>query len=145
MPTYHTPDYTFTHSYDPVSHLVFARWRGTVPDADLYAQYAELMAMAEAYGHCRYWLLDIRARSWPSTSFRHWMNTEFAPLAQAALIKPLFMAFVIADEQNEHIAQAGIQNVRHNLASHDVQPAFFDTETAAREWLAQQQAHDAAG
>ncbi len=145
MPTYYTPDYTFTYSYDPVLDLVLAFWRGTVPDADLYAQYAELMATAEAHDHCRWWLLDIRARSWPSTSFRHWMNTEFAPLAKAALVKPLSIAYVIADEQNEYINQAGIQNVRHNLAGHDVQPAFFDTEAAAREWLAQQRAHDAAG
>ncbi|HET9502289.1 MAG TPA: hypothetical protein VFO93_02025 [Hymenobacter sp.] len=145
MPTYHTPIYTFTFSYENATHCLLARWHGTVPDADLYAHYAELMATAEAHGYCRWWLLDIRARSWPTPSFRHWMNTEFAPLAQAALIKPLSIAYLIADEQNEHIAQAGIQNVRHNLAGHDVQPAFFNSEAAALAWLAQQQAQDPAG
>lgn len=140
MPTYHTPHYTFTYSYDPTTRCVHARWHGTVPDADLYAHYAELMATAEANGHCRWWLFDVRARNWPSTSFRHWLNAEFVPLAKAALGEPLFLAFVVGDGQYENISLAGLQNVQNNLAGHDVQPGFFESEAAARAWLAQQQA-----
>lgn len=142
MPDYCPAEFTFTVSYNTATQHVQARWRGNVPDADLYAHYAELMATAEAHGNCRFWLLDMDGRNWPTFAFRHWFGTEFAPLIHAALHQPVFMAYVVSDSQNVQINTPSIQTIQYHCVTHDVYPLFFTSEAAACDWLLQQQAHD---
>ncbi len=142
MPPPATADRLFTCAYDAVRRQLLGCWHGPTTEAELYEHYAELMALAETHGNCRFWQLDMVARNWPAPAFGRWFGNEFAPLAHAALRGPLFMAYIVSPA---HAAQAGItatQATQHNCATCDVYPFFFDNPTDAQEWLAHQQAHD---
>jgi hypothetical protein len=142
MPSYCTADYTFTLDYDAGTQLLLAYWRGTVPAADLYAHYAELMTTAEAHGNCRFWELNVGERNWHTPGFRHWFANEFVPLLHAAMQQPVFIAYVVSPAQAKLVKTPIVQAVEYNSAQHDVYPFFFDSEAAARDWLTHQQAHD---
>jgi len=144
MPIDKAADYTFTLTYDAGAQQLLAHWRGSVPEANLYAHYAELMALAEAHGNCRFWLLNVGERNWHTPGFRHWFANEFVGLLHAAMQQPVFMAYVVSAAQAELVKTPVIQAVEHNSAQHDVYPFFFGSEAAARDWLAHQQAHDEA-
>ncbi len=141
MPTSAIADFTFIATYDPATQQVHARWCGAVPDADLYAHYAELMALAEAHGNCRYWLLDAQGRGNASPAFGRWMGNEFAPLAYAALGQPLFLAYVVNPAHRAAISSPAGQAMQHSCAAHSVYSFYFEELAPAQEWLAHQQAH----
>jgi hypothetical protein len=141
MPTSPTADFTFSATYDPATQQVHAHWRGIVPDADLYAHYAELMAIAEAHDNCCYWLLDAQARTNSSPTFGRWMGNEFAPLAHAALGQPLFLAYVVSPAHRAAVGGPAGQAMQHSCAAHSVYSFYFEDMAPAQEWLAHQQAH----
>jgi len=140
MPATSPPAHTFSLAYDARAQQLLACWRGHVTDNDLYAEYAELVASAEAHDYCRFWVLDIRARSWHSAAFRHWFSNEFAAAAHAALRRPLFLAYVVSPDQGRYINTPGVQTSQYNCLAYDLYTFFFDSEAAARDWLAHQQA-----
>jgi hypothetical protein len=141
MPTSCTADFTFTATYDAGTNQVRAHWRGAVPDADLYAHYAELMAIAEANGNCCFWLLDAQARANSTPTFGRWMGNDFAPLAYAALGQPLFMAYVVSPAYRAAVSSPAGQAMQHSCAAHSVYSFYFEDLEPAQEWLAHQQAY----
>jgi hypothetical protein len=142
MPPSATADATFTYTYDATRQQVLACWAGPVTDAELYAHYAELLALAEDHDCCRFWQLDMVARNWHTSAFGRWFGQDFAPLAHAGLGQPLFIAYVLSPAHHTLANRLGTQATQHNCAAYDVYPFFFDSEEGAQEWLAHQQAHD---
>lgn len=137
-----TFDDKFTSTYDASRRQLVACWRYPATDIELYEQYAELMALAETHDCCRFWQLDMVARNWHTPAFGRWFGHEFAPLAHAALGKPLFIAYILEAQHQPFANSPGTQATQSSCATHDVYPFFFEEEGSAQEWLAHQQAHD---
>lgn len=142
MLTTATSPASFVCTHDTAHRQVRACWTGPTTDAELYAHYAELMALAEAHGGCRFWLLDVRGRNVSSSVLGRWFGNEFAPLAHAAFGKPLFLAYVADPQHRSSVNSPGAQAMQHSCAAHDVYSFYFDSLPAAQDWLAHQQAHD---
>lgn len=142
MPTEDSLPYTFSLAYEAATQQLHGCWRGIVPEADLYAHYAELMDAAETHHNCRFWLLNMRERNWHAPGFGRWFGNEFAAIAQQVLGQPLFISYVLSPAHKAIADSPGVQATQCNCAAHGVYPFFFDNEAAAREWLAHQQAHD---
>ena len=142
MPLPATAEANFTCTYDAVRQQLYGCWHGPATDAELYENYAELMALAEAHGGCRFWLLDMVARNWHQSGFGWWFRNEFAPLAHATLGGPLFIAYVLGAAHQAIVNSPGTQVTQHNCAAADVYPFFFEHAECAQEWLTHQQTHD---
>lgn len=136
---------TFQLHYDVAAKLLRGGWSAPVLDADLRGHYIGLLAQAQAYGNCRYWLLDLRQRNWHMPSFGQWISTEFAAAAHAALGQPLFIAYVLGPRHQTAAEAPRSQTAQCDCTQHDVYPYFFASEEAALDWLRHQQAFDVAG
>ena len=132
----------FDLAYDLGSQRLVGCWHGAVTEKDLYLHYAELMAAAEAHGNCRFWLLDMRERNWHTPGFGRWFGNDFAEMAHATLGQPLFIAYVLSLSHKVIVDSPGVQVTQYQCAAYSVYPFFFDSEAAALDWLAHQQAHD---
>jgi hypothetical protein len=138
--TAHAPN-TFHLSYDPTTNRLLGQWPTTVADAHLRTHYAYLLSKACEHGNCRFWLLDLSKRNWHTPGFGRWFGTVFAQAAQAALHQPLFIAYVLSPNHQVISNTPGVQATKRDCAAHGVYLLFFDSETAASEWLAYQQTH----
>lgn len=132
----------FTLTYDAATSRLLGHWPACVADHALRAQYADLLTAASAHGNCRFWLLDLRARDWHTPDFGRWYSEVFAPATHAALHQPVFIAYVLRSAHYAIANTPGVQATQRGCAAHGVYPFFFDSETAAHEWLAHQQALD---
>ncbi len=128
----------FHLAYEPGSDTLAAAWPRSLPMELLPACYEALLAAAQAQHSCRFWLLDIRQRNWHSAEFGHWFITEFVPRAVAALGQPLFMAFLVADEQQQFIESAATDTILRQAAKLNCFPFYFNYEEAALAWLRDQ-------
>ena len=59
---------------------------------------------------------------------------------QAALGRPVFIAYVLSPRHQASAEGAGAQATQCACARHDVYPCFFTDEEAALDWLRYQQA-----
>lgn len=129
---------------EPSSGILRATWARPLLTANLIDSYYHLLNEAEAHGRCRYWQLDLRMRVWPAATFTTWLNDTFAALATQRLGGPVYVACWVAMQHQPHVDDI-IANAMLTRANNiGFQPAFFDSEPAARAWLLAQQAHDAA-
>lgn len=135
------PD-VFSFFYESDSHILRGSWPGPVPQTQLPACYEAMLTAAQAQGNCHFWLLDMRPRNWHSAEFAHWFVTEFAARAVAALGQPLFIAYVVAGEQQVPVESTATDTMLRQVASANCYPFYFRDEASALAWLHDQQAAD---
>jgi hypothetical protein len=130
---------------EPTSGILRAAWARPLLTANLIDSYYHLLQEAEAGGCCRFWHLDLRMRVWPAATFMNWLGDTFAPLVMQRLGGPVYVAcWVTTGHQpqvNDVVTIAML--TRSNAAGFHL--VFFDNEPAARAWLLEKQAQDAAG
>lgn len=132
---------TFTITYDATPRLLVGRWTKEVAADALYAAYTQLLTSAPAHDRCRFWLLDIRPRTWHWEVFAHWFCETFAPQVVAQLGAPVFVAYVASEEQRILIESPATAATLQQAARAEFYPYFFTDEASAREWLAYYQTH----
>jgi hypothetical protein len=137
IPVTHHPD-GFTLAYLPDQHLLIGRWLRPVALAELQAHYAELLQAAIANGNCRHWLLDVRRRRINDPEAVRWFGETFGPRLPGVLGQPVVVAYFARVGQDvastdpalwENIRQGAFQGAKYH---------YFDQESAAMAWLAQQ-------
>jgi hypothetical protein len=128
----------FQLHYDAATRLLCGTWLAPVLDADLRSHYAELLEAARQIGSC-YWLLDMRQRNWHMPSFSRWFSQEFGAAVQAAIGRPVFVAYVLSPRHQTAAEEIRTQLCQRESAAHDFYPYFFADESAALDWLRHQQ------
>ncbi len=143
MPSTLRPE-VFSLFYEPHDEILTGVWPRPLAPAQLPTCYEQLLAAAQAQRSCRFWLLDMRQRDWHSAAFRRWFTAEFVPRAVATLGQPLFIAYVVADEQQQFIESAPTDALLRQAATLNCFPFYFTCEEAALAWLRDQQAAEQA-
>ncbi|TDN38244.1 hypothetical protein E4631_06260 [Hymenobacter sp. UV11] len=138
------PPDVFQVSYEPSDDILAADWPRPLPMELLPACYEKMLAAAQAQHNCRFWLLDIRQRNWHSAEFGYWFLAEFVQRAVAALGQPLFMAYLVADEQQQFIESGPTDTMLRQAARLNCFPFYFSYEEAALAWLRDQRAAEQA-
>ncbi|RZK62725.1 MAG: hypothetical protein EOO59_01770 [Hymenobacter sp.] len=133
----------FSLDYLAAEHLLMGRWLRDTDDDDLYPSYERLLAAAKAHRNCRYWLLDMRLRSWHTATFTKWFAELLANQAVREVGAPIFVAYVAAETHRAAIESVATQAMLRQVAQAEFYPYFFNSETAARDWLRYYQAHPA--
>jgi hypothetical protein len=132
-----SPD-SFTLSYLPDQGLLIGRWLRPVSLEALQMHYAALLETAQAHGNCRHWLLDVRRRQINEPAVVQWFGQEFSPKLPTLLGRPVVIAYFsmvnqdfASDDPNlwENIRQGALQGSQY---------CYFNQESAALAWLAQQ-------
>lgn len=131
----------FSLTYDAAQHLLVGHWLRDTSDDDLYPSYERLLAEAQAHDRCRFWLLDMRGRSWHSENFGQWLADLLARRVVHELGSPVFIAYVAAEHHRAAIESAATEAILRQAAQVEFYPYFFDSEEAAREWLVYYQRH----
>jgi hypothetical protein len=128
----------FTLAYLPDQHILIGRWLRLVMLDELQAHYQELLEAALAHGNCRHWLLDVRRRHINDPDVVRWFGEDFGPRLPELLGQPVVVAYFAMVGQDvattdpalwENIRQGSLQGVAY---------CYFDQESAAMSWLAQQ-------
>ena len=137
LPTTHSPD-SFTLAYLPDQHLLIGRWLRPATLAELRGHYAELLAAALTHGRCRHWLLDVRRRRINDPDAVRWFGEEFSPQLPQALGSPVVVAYFAMVGQDVASADPALwENIRQGSLA-GAQYRYFDQESTAMTWLAQQ-------
>ena len=136
-----SPAAIFSLDYAAAEHLLVGCWLRDVNDDDLYPSYERLLAAARAHGNCRYWLLDMRRRSWHTATFTKWFTELLTHQAVREVGAPIFVAYVAAEAHRTDIESVATQAMLRQAAQVEFYPYFFNSETAARDWLLYYQAH----
>ena len=129
------PPNSFSLAYEPSRGTVVGGWSKPVEMAQLRACYEALLAAAQAHKNCRFWLLDLRQRNWHTPEFARWFTTDFVPRAVATLRQPLFIAYLVADEQQPYIESEATNNILRQAAAVNCYPFYFECEPDALAWL----------
>ena len=131
----------FSIDYVAAEHLLVGRWLHDTNDDGLYPSYERLLAEAKTHSNCRYWLLDMRLRSWHTTTFTQWFAELLANKAVREVGAPIFVAYVAAETHRTDIESVATQAMLRQAAQVEFYPYFFNSETAARDWLLYYQAN----
>lgn len=129
---------TFQLQYQAADGVLCGRWVAPVLDADLRAQYIQLLQAAQDHDGCCYWLLDMRERNWHMPSFGQWISTEFAAAVRAALAGPVFVAYILSPRHRSAAARAQEQRAQQQSQAQQLHSGVFDDEESALAWLRQQ-------
>ncbi len=135
-----SPD-LFSLTYEAVPRLLVGRWLQDSEDEDLYPAYRQLLAAAKAHDNCRFWLLDMRQRSWHTVAFAKWFSGLLANEVVREIGAPVFVAYVANEAHRVDIESVATQATLRHAARVEFYPYFFSDEAAAREWLLYYQAH----
>jgi hypothetical protein len=137
LPVAHSPD-GFTLTYLPDQHLLIGRWMRPATLAELQAHYAELLQAAQAHGNCRHWLLDVRRRTINDPEAARWFGEEFGPKLPTVLGQPVVVAYFARVGQDVAATDPTLgENIRQGYF-HGAKYHYFDLESEALAWLAQQ-------
>ena len=131
----------FSLTYDAKQHLLVGHWLRDSSDEDLYPSYGRLLAAAKAHGNCRFWLLDMRRRSWQTDVFTKWFTELLANEAVREVGSPIFIAYVAAEAHRADIESVTTEAMLRQSAKAEFYPFFFSSEAAARDWLVYYQSH----
>ncbi|MDJ0366586.1 hypothetical protein QMK33_15610 [Hymenobacter sp. H14-R3] len=132
----------FACAYEPATATLRGSWAGPVAAATLPACYAQLLAMAQAHGACRFWLLDMQQRDWHDAAFAQWFGEYFVPQVSAVLGQPLFMACVVRPAQRLQVEDGRTELLLRRAAAFTIFPFYFDNAAHAHAWLRDQQTGD---
>lgn len=135
-----SPD-LFSLVHEAERHLLVGRWLHNPAESDLYPTYRQLLATAQTHGNCRYWLLDMRGRSWPSAAFARWFSGPLAGQVVHEMGAPVFIAYLVDESRRAVIESVATDATLRQAAQVEFYPYFFDNEAAARDWLLYYQAH----
>ena len=130
---------SFTITYDTARELLRAHWARPLPDDQMQATLLALLPAAQAHDRCRFWLLDIRQRPLADDALRRWAREVFHPQLMASLGGPMFVAFLVAPGQRPAVENPAMDAHLRAAATTDLYPYYFETETAALDWLHYQQ------
>jgi hypothetical protein len=128
----------FTLTYLPDQHLLIGRWLRPVLLSELQVHYQELLAAALAHGHCRHWLLDVRRRRINDADAVHWFGEEFSPQLPQLLGQPVVVAYFAMVGQDVAATDPALQKNIRQGSLHGATYCYFDQESTAMSWLAQQ-------
>lgn len=135
------PADVFSLSYVAAQHLLVGHWLRDAGEENLYPSYQRLLAAAKAHGNCRFWLLDMRRRSWSTPTFTKWFGELLANQAVREVGSPIFVAYVAAEAHRADIEGVATAAMLRQSAQAEFYPFFFKNEAAAREWLVYYQSH----
>ncbi|MFD1873408.1 hypothetical protein [Hymenobacter bucti] len=135
------PPSFFSLDYEAASHLLVGRWLHSLADDDLYPDYYRLLTAAKAHGNCRFWLLDMRLRSWHSVAFATWFSELLANEVVREVGAPVFVAYVAGEAHRVDIESVATDVTLRQTAQVEFYPYFFSNEAAARDWLLYHQEH----
>ncbi|UOQ54005.1 hypothetical protein [Hymenobacter cellulosivorans] len=131
-----------TLAHRPDLNIFVGRW-GYQPEVEqLPAVYEELRRQGLEAG-CRYWLQDIRRRSFNDPAITQWLLTDFFPAIGHQLGGQLCVAYLASPTLKEAI-MAGPSFRKPEF--YDQQPfvvAFFGDEGEAINWLHERQRREA--
>ena len=137
LPVTRYPD-SFTLTYLPDQHLLIGRWLRPVSLTEIKAHYEELLRAAIAHGHCRHWLLDVRRRVINDPEVVHWFGKDFGPRLPTALGQPVVVAYFARVGQDVATTDPALwKNIRQGSLL-GAKYCYFDQESAAMAWLAEQ-------
>jgi len=134
------PDF-FSLDYEAAPRLVVGRWLHDSEDGDLYPAYHQLLATAKAHSNCRFWLLDMRRRSWHSVEFAQWFSGLLANQVVREVGAPVFVAYIASEAHRADIESVATDATLRQAAEVEFYPYFFSDEVAARDWLRYYQTH----
>ena len=126
-------------AYRPDLNVLVGRWGYQPTPPELPAVYQQVQELAIAHD-CRYWLQDIRRRTFNDPDTTRWLFQEFFPAMAHRLGGRLYVAYLIGPTLRDAIVS---QPAYISAESYDGQPfvvSFFGDEGEAMEWL---QAHPA--
>lgn len=132
----------FSLDYESAPNLLVGRWLGNVPDHTLHPPHQELLSAALQHNRCRFWLLDMRAQDQYSPTLLGWLKDLMAEQVVMVLGSPVFLACVANENHRAEIESIGTETLLRQQAQHEFYPYFFNSEEAAREWLADSQDHE---
>ncbi|RYY12290.1 MAG: hypothetical protein EOO36_17715 [Cytophagaceae bacterium] len=135
------PADVFSLNYDAAQHLLVGHWLRDSGEEDLYPSYERLLATAKAHGNCRFWLLDMQLRNWHTATFTKWFSELLTNQAVREVGSPIFVAYVAAEIHRAEIESVSTAAMLRQSAQAEFYPFFFNSEAAAREWLAYYQSH----
>lgn len=135
------PPNSFLLDYEAKPHLLVGRWLHDSEDGDLYPAYHRLLAAAKANGNCRFWLLDMRQRSWHTAAFAEWFSGLLANQVVGEVGAPVFVAYIADEAHRVDIESVANEATLRQAAQVEFYPYFFSDEAAARDWLLYYQAH----
>jgi hypothetical protein len=131
----------FSLNYEVEPRLLVGRWLQDSAEDDLYPAYRQLLAAAKAHDNCRFWLLDMRQRSWHTVAFAKWFSGLLANQVVSEVGAPVFVAYVADEAHRVDIESVATQATLRHAAKVEFYPYFFSNENAARDWLLYYQAH----
>ena len=137
LPVTHYPD-GFTLTYLPDQRLLIGRWLRPVTLTELKAHYQEVLAAALAHDNCRHWLLDMRRRRIDDEESIEWFGKEFSPQLPQTLGQPVVVAYFAMVGQDVITTDSKLwENIRQGSLN-GAQYCYFNQESTAMSWLAQQ-------
>ena len=115
-------------------NILVGRWGYQPEPQELLPVYKEVQELATAHA-CRFWLQDIRRRTFNDPDTTRWLLHDFFPGMAHRLGGRLYVAYLVGPALHEAIvSQPGFVSAE----SYDGQPfvvSFFGDEGAAMQWL----------
>jgi hypothetical protein len=127
-----------TVSFRPDLNVMVVRWRAQAPLAAVQADYAKMLAAAEACGFSD-WLLDMRRRENVTAELSAWVSQVFCPVAVARLAPHRVRMAVLRPPARREASRTNPKQKQPMALSADpAQPydvRLFDDEREALGWL----------
>ena len=111
------------------------RWLRQPSEEELREGYHRLLAIAEAYGACR-WLVDARRRDNANQQSTPWMTDSFLPLLPQRLGKDVRIAYLFMPKHLHEIEQDAAVPPLTYFNNRPYRIQRFTDEHAAMQWLA---------
>lgn len=136
-----SPPDTLSIRYDAEQNLLVGYWHRDAEAKNLYPAFYQLLAAAKAHGNCRFWLLDMRQRSWHTAAFTEWFSELLAHKVVQEVGAPVFVAYVADEVHRADIESVATEATLRQIAQVEFYPYFFSNEAAAHDWLVYYQTH----
>ena len=133
------PSNAFSLEYRADLGLIIGRWLLDLPPPALQGTYEAMLAAAQAYGNCWFWLLDLRRRPVAGPDLNEWFREQFSPRIAAALNGPLFTAYLAGPHQRPATESDEMELYFRREAAVNAFPQLFENEAEAVEWLQAEQ------
>jgi hypothetical protein len=125
----------FLHlSHRPDLGIVAARWTRPAESGELRAGYQAMLHYAASCGSCNRWLIDSRRRRQVDAQDVHWLTTEFYPTLRRHLHEHVYLAFLIAPYQADHVQDDTLPPLPYTHGDYCSLNQFVDEGEAVR-WL----------
>ncbi|MBD2717129.1 hypothetical protein KBK19_18950 [Microvirga sp. STR05] len=126
-------------SHRPDLGIVAARWTRPTVSHELRAGYHEMLRYAASCASCTRWLIDARRRVQVDLRDVHWLTEEFYPTLRHHLNAHVYVAFLIAPYQAEHVHDDSLPALPYTHGDYCSLNQFVDEGEAVR-WLVSRQA-----